>query len=100
MGLGLGVATSCGVGHRGSLDPVFLWLWHMPVVIVPVRPLAWELPFAAGTSLKSKYIYKYKHIYILLKCSYNLFNEENFLQQLLYTTCEFSAFNTLFIKMC
>ena len=23
-----GVAVSWGVGHRGSLDPVLLWLWH------------------------------------------------------------------------
>ena len=27
---GSGVAVSCGVGHRGSLDPSLLWLWCRP----------------------------------------------------------------------
>ena len=25
-GQGSGIAVSCGVGHRGGLDPVLLWL--------------------------------------------------------------------------
>ena len=33
---------SCGVGHRGSLDLAFLWLWHRPAAVAPIRPLAWE----------------------------------------------------------
>ena len=27
---GSGVATSCGVGHRFSLDLALLWLWYKP----------------------------------------------------------------------
>ena len=45
---------SCGVGGRGSLDPVLLWLWCRPVATAPIRPLAWEPPYAAGVALKSK----------------------------------------------
>ena len=31
-------------------DPELLWLWHRPAATAPVRPLAWELPYAAGSS--------------------------------------------------
>ena len=43
---------SCGVGHRHNLDPALLWLWHRPVAIAPIRPLAWEPPYAAGAALE------------------------------------------------
>ena len=43
---------SCGVVHRHSLDPVWLWLWHRPVATAPIHPLAWEPPCAAGVALK------------------------------------------------
>ena len=39
-----------GLTH-GS-DPMLLWLWCRPEVIAPIRPLAWELPYAAGAALK------------------------------------------------
>ena len=45
---------SCGVGHRGGSDPVLLWLWRRPVAIPPIRPLAWEPPYAAGALEKAK----------------------------------------------
>ena len=45
---------SCGVGGRCSLDPALLWLWHRPVATAPIRPLAWELPYATVMALKSK----------------------------------------------
>ena len=45
---------SCGVGHRCSLDPELLWLWHRVAVTAPFCPLAWELPYAIGAALKSK----------------------------------------------
>ena len=41
-----------GVGHRCSLDPALLWLWGRPATAAPVRPLAWEPPYAAGVALK------------------------------------------------
>ena len=45
---------SCGVGHRHDSDLMLLWLWHRPAAAAPIRPLAWELPYVAGTPLKKK----------------------------------------------
>ena len=41
-----------GVGHRCSLDPVLLWLWHRLAAAAPIRTVVWELPYAAGMALK------------------------------------------------
>ena len=41
---------SCGVGHRRSSDLVLLWLWRRPVTTAPIRPLAWEPPYAVGAA--------------------------------------------------
>ena len=49
---GSGIAVSCGVGRRCGSDPVLLWLWHGPVATAPIRPLAWEPPYAEGAALK------------------------------------------------
>ena len=47
------VAVSCGVGcRRSSSDPMLLWLWRRPTAAAPVRPLAWEPPYAAGMALE------------------------------------------------
>ena len=45
---------SYGVGHRHSSDPVWLWLWCRPAATAPIRPLAWELPYATGMALKRR----------------------------------------------
>ena len=34
--------------------PVLLWLWCSPTAEVPIRPLAWEHPYAAGVALKKQ----------------------------------------------
>ena len=52
---------SCGVGHRCGLDPA--WLWHRLATVAPIRPLAWEFPYAVGAALKTK---KQKYIDIAL----------------------------------
>ena len=39
---------SCGVGHRRGSDPALQWLWCRPVATAPIRPLAWETPYATG----------------------------------------------------
>ena len=49
---GSGVAMSCGVGHRCSLDPELLRPWHRLVATAPIRPLAWEPPYAVGAALE------------------------------------------------
>ena len=41
---------SCGVGRRRGLDPTLLWLWHRLAATAPIRPLAWEPPYAAGAA--------------------------------------------------
>ena len=48
------MAVSCGIGRRRSLDLVWLWLWlwHRLAATALIRPLAWELPYAAGEALE------------------------------------------------
>ena len=41
-----------GEGHRRGSDPTLLWLWHRPEATSPIRPLAWEPPYATGVALK------------------------------------------------
>ena len=45
---------SCGVGHRGGLDPAFLCLWHRLAAVAPIGPLAWEPAYAVCATLKRK----------------------------------------------
>ena len=42
------------VDHRLASDPALLWLWCMPVATVPIRPLAWEPPYAMDAALKDQ----------------------------------------------
>ena len=35
-------------------DLALLWLWCRPAAVAPVRPLAWELPYAMDATLKKK----------------------------------------------
>ena len=43
---------SCGVGCLRGLDPVLLWLWRRWAATAPIRPLAWEPPYAVGEALE------------------------------------------------
>ena len=43
---------SCGVGHRCGSDPALLWLWCRLAATAPIRPIAWELPYANGMALR------------------------------------------------
>ena len=43
-------------------DPALLWLWLRPAATGPIRPLAWEPPYATGAVLKRQYIYIYIYI--------------------------------------
>ena len=42
------MAVSCGVGCRLGSDPELLWLWCRLTAPAPIRPPAWELPYATG----------------------------------------------------
>ena len=33
-------------------DPAWLWLWCRPAAVAPIRPVAWEPPYATGAALK------------------------------------------------
>ena len=48
----LALPVSCGVGHRHGSDLALLWLWRRQAATAPIRPLAWELPYAAGVALR------------------------------------------------
>ena len=43
---------SYGVGHRQGSDPPLLLLWCRPAAATWIRPLAWELLYAANAALK------------------------------------------------
>ena len=55
---------SCGVGHRSGLDMVLLWLWRRPVATAPIRPLAWDPPYAGAAQKNGN---KTKKIYYISK---------------------------------
>ena len=42
------------IGQRGGSDPMLLWLWCRPAATAPIRPLAWDPPYATGAALKDK----------------------------------------------
>ena len=50
MRQGSRIARSCDVGHRHGLDPALLWLRCRPAGVAPIRPLAWEPPYAVGAN--------------------------------------------------
>ena len=49
---GLTVWHCCELWCRCGSDLALLWLWHRPAATTPIRPLAWELPYAVGVALK------------------------------------------------
>ena len=51
---GFRIRHCCGIGRRCSLDLVVLWLWCRPAVVAPIRPPAWEPPYAVGAALKKE----------------------------------------------
>ena len=48
------LSQTARVGYRCSSDLVLLWLWCRLAAAAPIRPLAWELPYAVGAALKKK----------------------------------------------
>ena len=56
---------SCGVGCRcgSELVLVLLWLWHRLAAVAPIRPLAWELPYAEGAAVKKNIKKEEKHCF-------------------------------------
>uniref|UniRef100_A0A8C3WQF4 Glycine cleavage system H protein n=1 Tax=Catagonus wagneri TaxID=51154 RepID=A0A8C3WQF4_9CETA len=68
---------------RGS-DPALLWLWRRPAAAAPVRPLAWEPPYAAGEALdKAKRQKKKKNGWITTENGIGTVEISNFAQEAL-----------------
>ena len=40
----------CGVGGTRGSDLALLWLWRRLAATAPIRPLAWEPPYAEGST--------------------------------------------------
>ena len=53
---------SWGIGCRHILDLALLWLSGRPGATAPIRPLAWELPYAMDAVLKKTTTTKRKKI--------------------------------------
>ena len=70
-GLRSGIAMSCDVGCRRGSDPSLLWLWCRQVATALIRPLAWDPPYAAGSSPLTKNIYIYYCSIVDLQCCVN-----------------------------
>ena len=49
-----GLPYRCLRRSQTRLDLLLLWLWYRPAAVVPIRPLAWELPYTAGVAIRSK----------------------------------------------
>ena len=45
---------NCCIGHRHVSGLDLVWLWNRSAAVALIRPLAWELPYAAGVALKTK----------------------------------------------
>ena len=56
------VAVSCGVGCRRGSDPALLRLWRRPVATAPIRPLAWDPPYARAAQENGKKTKKKKKL--------------------------------------
>ena len=51
-GLGIWHSCGCSVGRRCGSDAGLLWLWCRLAATAPIRPLAWEPPYATGAALE------------------------------------------------
>ena len=65
-----------GVGHRRGSDLVLLWLCCRPAATALIRPLAWELPYAMGSTVKrqnkTKHFYRYVLAQLKMKFVQNI----------------------------
>ena len=77
------MAVSCGIGRRRGSDPELLWLWRRLGATAPIRPLAWEPPYAAAAAQeiakktkkkKKKYIMLHLNIYLKAKALCSIYD--------------------------
>ena len=68
---------SCGVGRRRGLGLALLWLRRRPVATAPIRPLAWEPPYATGAALEKdppqkRYLFIFIQVLTLCLCGWEI----------------------------
>ena len=63
-----GIATSCGIGYRGILDLLLVWLWCKLAAVALIQPLAWEIPYATGVAIKRKKKEKANNVRVMCVC--------------------------------
>ena len=78
---------SRGVGCRRGSDPALLWLWHRQAATAPIRPLAWEPPYAAGAAQRNSKKMKTKNKKQTNKRTYSKYAEQNMLLIQLISKC-------------
>ena len=49
-----GIAVSCGIGPRCSLNLALLWLWNRLVAVAPIRTIAGKSSYDMSVALKRK----------------------------------------------
>ena len=47
-----------------------LWLWRRPAATAPIRPLAWEHPYATGVALKRQKTHTQKKVWYIYTMEY------------------------------
>ena len=69
---------SCGLGCRRGLDSELLQLWCRSAATAPIRPLAWEPPYAMGAGLEKtrKKPRKYQNIFLSIKGTIERYKQE------------------------
>ena len=58
---------SCGADCRRGSEPELLWLWRRLAATSPIRPLAWEPPYAARAALRGKKKHTHTHTHTILQ---------------------------------
>ena len=95
-GLRIRHCLNCGVGFRYSSDSALLWLWYRPAAAAPIRPLAWELPYATGVAKKKIKQTKLLSHYKISKLSRLFCTRENFSTRYLLVLALFIFCKSLF----
>ena len=63
------------VGRSLGLDLAWLWLWRGPAATAPIRPLAWDPPYAMGAALEKAKKKKNIYIYICVCVCINIYKK-------------------------
>ena len=88
---------TCGVGHSWGSDRALLWLWHRPASTAPIRPLAWEPPYAAIAALEKDKKTKRKEMPLFYSLSAIIDSGKNYLW-IINLECKFNEEHKISIE--